>query len=400
MNGGESKALAQAQAEPEGLPAIAPTDMDMAKALVASGFFPNVATASQALVKIQLGRELGFGPVAAMMGIHVWQDKHGRPSIQLSANLIANLVRRHSRYDFTVLEHDEKVCAIAFTRDGKPIGESRFTLDDAKRAGLTTKDSWLHYPKNMLYAAAMRNGAKWFCSEVLLGAPMPLSDSEPEAGSVDVETGEVFEGEAVPVVSAPPEGYKANWDAFWATAKELGLTREEVHAAWEVPAENGALRDYVETRAAALGTTVMETVALMTTALADVASDKAEVAKAPAARTGRVKPTPEVTEAAADIAEARRLFWTAASEMKLVTQAAIHKALRFPCEGKGNHADGDPNACWSLMEHHRMLAMDGRGAAGAWDTFRRILRGEDPAPWAEPEPEAEPEEAAQAAWLE
>ena len=398
----ESKALTQADAKR--VPDIAATDMDMAKALVASGFFPNVATASQALVKIQLGRELGFGPVAAMMGVHVWQDKHGRPSIQLSANLIANLIRRHARYDFRVLEHDEKVCAIGFTRDSQPIGESRFSIDDAKRAGLTTKDIWLHYPKNMLYAAAMRNGAKWFCSEVLLGAPMPLSDAEPEGGSVDMETGEVFEGEAVPVVSAPPEGYKPNWDAFWATAKELGLTREEVHAAWEVPAENGALRDWANERADSMQQTIMEVVAEMTARLSLIAHWKAEAAKAPAARTGRVKPRPETTEHAAEIEEARRSFFAAASEMELSTHGSLHKALRLPCEGHGNHNDGDKNACKSLDEHRNMLTMDGRGTAGAWRTLTRILRGEEAAPWveAEPEPEyaGEPEEAAQAAFSE
>src|SRR3990167_5066303 len=100
---------ALAQAEPEGLPAIAPTDMDMARALVASGFFPTIKSASQALVKIQAGRELSFGPVASMMGIHVIQTRE-RTSIQLSANMLANLVRRSGTYDLDVLEHDEEHC--------------------------------------------------------------------------------------------------------------------------------------------------------------------------------------------------------------------------------------------------------------------------------------------------
>ena len=419
MSDNESKELTQA--EPEGMPAIAPTDMDMARALVASGFFPTIKSASQALVKIQAGRELGFGPVASMMGIHVIQTRE-RTSIQLSANMLANLVRRSGTYDFDVLEHDEEHCVIRFLRGGHAIGESRFTMTDAKRAGLAERDVWKAYPKNMLYAAAMRNGAKWFCSEVLLGAPMPLSDSEPEAGSVDVETGEVFEGEAVPVVSAPPEGYKPNWDAFWATAKELGLSREEVHAFWDLPPDEGALKGYAEARSAALGHTLMETVSLMTTGLADIAAAKAEpappsdeagwvpremaeaerkAAKAPAAPTGRVKPAPETTQDAADIDEARRSFLAAASEKKLTTQATMHEALRFPCGGQGNHTDGDPAACKALMEHRTMLAVDGRGEAGAWWTLECVLRGQELAPWAdpepEPEPEAEPEEAAQAA---
>src|SRR3972149_643962 len=187
------------------------------------------------------------------MGVSVIQTRE-RTSIQLSANMLANLVRRSGTYDFDVLEHDEEHCVIRFTRSGRAIGESRFTMADAKRAGLAERPVWKQYPKNMNYAAAMRNGAKWFCSEVLLGAPMPLSDAEPEGGSVDMETGEVFEGEAVPVVSAPPEGYKPNWDAFWATAKELGLCWEEPHASWRLPAEKGRRRHQLQSRAAALGT--------------------------------------------------------------------------------------------------------------------------------------------------
>jgi len=394
----ESKALTQADAKR--VPDIAATDMDMAQALVASGFFPTIKSASQALVKIQAGRELGFGAVASMMGIHVIQTGT-QTSIQLSANMLANLVRRSGLYDFEVLEHDDEHCAIRFTRSGRAIGESRFTMTDAKRAGLAERPVWKQYPKNMLYAAAMRNGAKWFCSEVLLGAPMPLSESEPESGSVDMETGEVFEGEAVPVVSAPPEGYKPNWDAFWATAKELGLTREEVHAHWDLPPENGALKSYVDELAEASGHTVMGLVAEMTTDLAGIAAAKSEAAKAPPAPTGRVKPKPETTEADGAISEARSAFFAAASEMELATHRAIHKALRLPCKGDGNHNDEDPKACKALSDKLGMLSIDGRGIAGAWHTMTNVLRGEEAAPWtAAPGAEGEPAEAAQAVLLE
>lgn len=272
MTNENNKALATTVEEPL---AIAPSDMDMARALVASGFFPSVKSASQALVKIQAGKELGFGAVASMMGIHIIQTQ-SQTSVQLSANMLANLVRRHGAYDFEVIEHDDDHCAIRFTRGARAIGESRFSMADAKRAGLAEREVWKKFPKNMLYAAAMRNGAKWFCAEVLLGAPMPVSDSEPEAGAVDLETGEVFEGETmegVPVVSAPPEGYKPSWDAFWATARDLGLTREDVHGYFGVPAKNGALKEWAEARATDTEP-LTQVVAVMTVRLEIAAADK------------------------------------------------------------------------------------------------------------------------------
>jgi hypothetical protein len=250
---------------------------DMAKALVASKFFPNVETASQALVKIQLGRELGFGPVASMMGIHVWKsERSGRTSVQLSANMVANLVRRSGRYDFDTLMLTPEECRIRFTRNGKPMGESHFTLQDARDAGLAEKDLWKKYPRNMLFAAAMRNGAKTYCSEVLLGGVVPLSaadypalDAAEPPLDFDPETGEIFEGETIeqeeiPVVHEPPEGYKPNWSEFWTVARqEFGWSHEQVHTHFGVPPDNGALKDYAEQRASEQGKTLAQVVGEM-----------------------------------------------------------------------------------------------------------------------------------------
>ena len=129
-----------------------------------------------------------------------------------------------------------------------------------------------------------------------------------------------------------------------------------------------------------------------------------EPTPAPPPPTGRLKPRPETTEADAGVDEARRSFYAAASELELATHRSVHKALRLPCNGDGNHNDQDPNACKALMEHLHILATDGRGAAGAWHTLESILRGEELAPWVKAEPERQPEyvgeEAAQAALLE
>jgi len=162
--------------------------MELGKVLAASGFFQDSRQAAQAVVKVLAGRELGFGPIASMSGIHIIS---GKPT--LSANLLAAAIRNSGAYDYTVVALDDTACEIAFLRDGKELQpRSTFTIDDAERAGLNTGNnshSWKKYPRNMLFARAISNGARWHCPEVFSGAPVYTPD---ELGAtVNGETGEV-----------------------------------------------------------------------------------------------------------------------------------------------------------------------------------------------------------------
>jgi hypothetical protein len=46
------------------------------------------------------------------------------------------------------------------------IGVSKFTIEDAKKAGTKNLDK---YPANMLFARAMSNGVKWYTPDVFNG---------------------------------------------------------------------------------------------------------------------------------------------------------------------------------------------------------------------------------------
>lgn len=182
----------------------------LGETLVRSGFFSDTRQAAQAIVKILAGRELGLGPIASMTGIHVIQGR-----ITLGANLIAAAIKRSGRYDFRVTEMTDQVCTIEFYErvDGQreKIGVSTFTAEDARRAQTKNMDK---YPRNMLYARAMSNGARWFTPDVFAGAiytpeemgasvdeegnvidaepiarPDPMPDPEPAAGSSDRPSG-------------------------------------------------------------------------------------------------------------------------------------------------------------------------------------------------------------------
>lgn len=131
--------------------------------LAQSGYFADARQAAQAIVKVMAGRELGFGPIASMTGIHIIQ---GRPAI--GADLMAKAVKRSGRYNYQVAELTDEACNIEFFEKSndawQPIGTSRFTKADAAKAKTKNLDA---FPRNMLFARAMSNGVKWFCPDAL-----------------------------------------------------------------------------------------------------------------------------------------------------------------------------------------------------------------------------------------
>lgn len=162
-----------------------------AKALAESGYFADAKSLAQAVVKVMAGAELGLAPFASMAGIHIIQ---GRPA--LGANVIATLIKNDPRYDYRVLELTDTVCRIQFYEAGQACGVSEFTAQDAKKAGTKNMD---RYAKNMLFARAMSNGAKWFVPGVFGGAPIYT----PEELGADVDgDGDIVEG--VLVETTPP----------------------------------------------------------------------------------------------------------------------------------------------------------------------------------------------------
>ena len=167
--------------------------------LVESGFFKDVQSKAQAIVKVMAGAELGLPPFASMTGIAIIQ---GKPV--LGANLIATLVKNDPRYDYRPVEHTDTSCVIEWREKGKVVGQSAFTWEEATRAGLTGKDNWRKYPSDMLFARAISRGARRFAPGIFGGSPIYTPD---ELGADVDEDGNVVEGEIVhpAPVSRQPE---------------------------------------------------------------------------------------------------------------------------------------------------------------------------------------------------
>lgn len=132
-----------------------------------SGLFKDARDVSKAIVKAVFGEELGIGPGASMVGVHIIE---GKPS--LSANLLGALVKRSERYDYKPVEVTAEKAIVAFTADGEEIGKSEFTIEQARTAGLVkAKSGWERFPQAMLFARALSQGVRWYCPDVTAGSP-------------------------------------------------------------------------------------------------------------------------------------------------------------------------------------------------------------------------------------
>lgn len=159
-------------------PAPAALDvMSLGKVLASSNYFADAKDAAQAVVKVLAGQEMGIGPIAAMTGIYIVKGR-----VSLSANLMAAQIKRSGRYNYRVAKLDDTGCELVFFEQGQEIGRSSFTKADAQAGGLwNSSDPWKKSPRNMLFARAMSNGAKWFCPDVFSGpvyTPDELSDGQ------------------------------------------------------------------------------------------------------------------------------------------------------------------------------------------------------------------------------
>ncbi len=161
------------------IPASPNEVQEIATSLAASGFFKDATSAQQAFAKVLAGAELGLPAFQSMSGIHIVQ---GKP--QLGAGLIAALIKRSTRYNYRVTTLTDEACNIEFYEKfgekWEVVGSSSMNIKQAKEANLTVewdrqnnkwkdKATWKNFPKNMLFARCMSNGAKWYCPDVFGG---------------------------------------------------------------------------------------------------------------------------------------------------------------------------------------------------------------------------------------
>lgn len=155
-----------------------------------SGAFPDVKSEADGALKVLHGYSLGLPPTYALRHIYIIRavGKDGTvypPSFGLSAELMASLIRRSTKYDYKIGRNDAQVAAIEFyrTENGKQklIRMEQYGIADAQRENLTGRGNWIKDPKTMLFWACMRKGFRKACPELAAGFSLRNND-DPELG--------------------------------------------------------------------------------------------------------------------------------------------------------------------------------------------------------------------------
>jgi hypothetical protein len=156
-----------------------------------------ISNSSQAVMKILAGHEMGLGAFASLSNIHIIQEKP-----VLSAGLIAAMIKASPKYNYQIKTFTNQTCEIVFFEkingNWAESGESSYTMEDAAAAELLdkknkdgSKNNWQKYPRNMLFARAISNGARWYCPDIFAGSTVYTPDELDAA--VDAE-GNLIEG--------------------------------------------------------------------------------------------------------------------------------------------------------------------------------------------------------------
>jgi hypothetical protein len=232
-----------------------------------------------ALAVILYGKELGLGPASSLSNISIVS---GKPT--LGAAAIGGLIQRGNHYDFIVDHLDDEKAVVSFFRQHDPavplrpgtgaigprtrLGTSTFSMDDAKRAGLGNSPTWRSYPRNLLYARALANGARWYTPSVFAGTllePSEAAEIDPDAAPsvpADIPVPDPPMAPVAPTAPESPEGGAAavNGAAAESTVTLEGLARgfgvDAVLAAsgGTLPATDAELRAVAEKLAATVPT--------------------------------------------------------------------------------------------------------------------------------------------------
>lgn len=167
---------------PNQAPALMPSDLEMmwklSQRVSNTPFVPKglQGKPESVLACILYGSELGIGPMQSLNSIHVIE---GRTA--MSPELMRAMVARHG-HRIDVLENSATACEVKGVRaDTGSTATVRWTMEDAKLAGLAGKNNWKNYPRAMLLARATSELCRIVFPDIIAG----LSYTPEEVASIE-----------------------------------------------------------------------------------------------------------------------------------------------------------------------------------------------------------------------
>ena len=190
----------------------------VATSLAATSFVPQAmkGKASEITGAILTGAEMGLQPMASIRSINIIQ---GTPA--LSALALRGLVQSRGHELWVESSSESRVVICGKRKGSEQVQKSVWTIDRAKRLGLTSRDNWMKQPEAMLVARATSEVCRLVAADVLLGLPYSVEELadenaakapksrakrapvEPDAPELAAPADEPAEAE--PVVAEPDE---------------------------------------------------------------------------------------------------------------------------------------------------------------------------------------------------
>jgi hypothetical protein len=176
----------------------------VAQTAQASGLYSGVGGEAKIFMILLAAKELGIPPMQALNGgIYNIQGK-----IEISARMMTSMIRR-AGHSIGIKECNDKICILEGKRaDNEDSFCCQFSLEDATKAGLMSRQNWKNYTEDMLYARAMSRLARRLFPDVIgtcyvegevrdtiKEKSAPIEDKEPEEAEFTVVEPEVDESQ-------------------------------------------------------------------------------------------------------------------------------------------------------------------------------------------------------------
>ncbi len=157
-----------------------------------SGSNDTKAKQMAASLRVEYARLLGLPPHASSE-VYVIKGH-----LTLSSKLLRALAYKHGLRVIRKAETAESCTAAVVRLDGTELGETTFTLAQAKKMGIANGTNWTNNTDRMLWARASKRALDDFAPWVTVGILTTEDiDDDPESDPVPFDSDEVLEGEVV-----------------------------------------------------------------------------------------------------------------------------------------------------------------------------------------------------------
>lgn len=214
------------------------TMLQMADVFLQSGLLPSsIKTPAAAVTIIAKGRELGIPALYALSKISIIG---GKPACEAEL-MLAMIYRDHGDNAVIPVETDATHCTMQYKRRGwSEYRTHSFTIEEARAAKLTGKDTWQGYPAAMLRARCISALARIGFPDTLGGMYTP---EELGARVVVNELGEVVLDDPGVGQETKPAAVPSLYVTLYDTVEDA-TTLDELQRAWlEVQGSKNSLTD-------------------------------------------------------------------------------------------------------------------------------------------------------------